>query len=247
MITSFSIETNLTDLTYQHWPQLVSLAIALVLCSLIGLERELRQKSAGLRTHTLVGLGAALFMLTSKFGFGDVINDHTVVLDPSRVAAQVVSGVGFIGGGLIFVHRHTVRGITTAAIVWVSAAVGMASGAGLWVLAVVVTATHFLVVFGYPPVVNFMTGRVPTAAQLRLVYLDGRGVLRRVLSLATERGFAVYEVATSREPSRREPSERAEVDLSLHLRGRGDLTELAAALSETEGVLRVHLGGEDAV
>jgi putative Mg2+ transporter-C (MgtC) family protein len=93
---------------------------------LIGLEREIRHKSAGLRTHTLVGFAAALIMLVSKYGFGDVLAANIVVLDPSRVAAQIVTGIGFIGGGLIFVRRDSGRGLTTAAIVWLTTAVGMA-------------------------------------------------------------------------------------------------------------------------
>ena len=79
----------------------------------------------------MVGVGSALFMLVSKFGFADVSNGSTVILDPSRVAAQVVSGIGFIGAGLIFVRRDDVRGLTTAASIWLTAAIGMAAGAGL--------------------------------------------------------------------------------------------------------------------
>src|SRR4051812_47407669 len=120
--------------------QLGELALAFGLSTLIGLEREWRQKSAGLRTHTLVGVGAALFILVSKYGFGDVLVGDRTVLDPSRIAAQVVSGIGFIGGGLIFVRGDIVRGLTTAAIVWVTAAVGMACGAGLALLAIATTA-----------------------------------------------------------------------------------------------------------
>jgi len=131
--------------------QLGELALALVLSSLIGLEREFRMKSAGLRTHTLVGVAAALIMLVSKYGFTDVLAKYTIVLDPSRVAAQIVSGIGFIVGGLIFVHRDIVRGLTTAAVIWLTAAVGMACGAGLPMLALFVTGVHFLVVYGYPP------------------------------------------------------------------------------------------------
>src|SRR5437588_4821938 len=136
--------------TGQGWPQLGELALALVLSAGIGLERELRQKSAGLRTHTLVGFAAALIVLVSKYGFTDVLGP-SVVLDPSRVTAQIVSGIGFIGGGLIFVRRDAVRGLTTAAIVWLTTAVGMAAGSGLWLLAVLVTAGHFLVIFAFTP------------------------------------------------------------------------------------------------
>jgi putative Mg2+ transporter-C (MgtC) family protein len=101
----------------QSWLQLSELALAFVLSALIGLEREIRQKSAGLRTYTLVGVSSALIMLVSKYGFTDVLENGRVVLDPSRVAAQIVSGIGFIGGGVIFVRKDLVRGLTTASIV----------------------------------------------------------------------------------------------------------------------------------
>src|SRR5580658_10141377 len=92
----------------QGWTQLTELAIAFILSALIGLEREYRQKSAGLRTYTVVGIGAALFMLVSKYGFSDVLQSGRVVLDPSRVAAQIVTGIGFIGGGVIFMRSDLV-------------------------------------------------------------------------------------------------------------------------------------------
>jgi putative Mg2+ transporter-C (MgtC) family protein len=118
------------DVTGQGWLQLAELTLAFVLSALVGVEREIRQKSAGLRTHTLVGVSAALIMLVSKYGFTDVLANGRIVLDPSRVAAQVVSGIGFIGGGVIFMRRDVVRGLTTAASVWLTAALGMACGAG---------------------------------------------------------------------------------------------------------------------
>jgi hypothetical protein len=105
-----------------QWALLLPALLALVLSALIGIEREVRAKSAGLRTHTLVGLGAAVFMIVSKYGFGDLTHVAGVSIDPSRIAAQVVSGIGFIGGGLIFVRRDIVRGPTTAATVWLAAA-----------------------------------------------------------------------------------------------------------------------------
>src|SRR5262245_57013671 len=127
------------------------LAVTLVLAAAIGLERELRQKSAGLRTDTLVGVGAALFAIAGGYGFMDAVGGEGIVLDPSRVAAQVASGIGFIGGGLIFVRRDAVRGLTTAAGVWVTAAIGLAAGAGLEWVAVATTGAYFVVAFGFPP------------------------------------------------------------------------------------------------
>lgn len=135
--------------TGQGWVQITELLVAFVLSSLIGLERQLRGKSAGLRTQAIVGTASALFLLVSKYGFTDVLTSDRVVLDPSRVAAQIVSGIGFLGAGLIITRRGTARGLTTAAAVWETAAIGMAAGAGLPLLAVVVTVLHFVVVLGY--------------------------------------------------------------------------------------------------
>ena len=113
------------------------LMLAGVLGGLIGAEREWRGKVAGTRTHLLVALGAALMLLVSKHGFGGTG-------DPGRVAAQIVSGIGFIGAGAIMVDRHSVHGLTTAAGIWVAAGIGMASAAGLYLLAVVTTVLSLL-------------------------------------------------------------------------------------------------------
>ena len=102
----------------QGLKQFMELGAAFLLSALIGLERELRHKSAGLRTYTVVGTTAALFLLVSKYGFTDVLAPGLVVLDPSRVAAQIVTGIGFIGAGLIFVREDRVNGLTTAATIW---------------------------------------------------------------------------------------------------------------------------------
>ena len=147
----------------QGWHPIAELALAILLCSLIGLEREWRHKQTGLRTHTLVGVAAALFVIVSKYGFNDVLGGN-VVVDPSRVAAQIVSGIGFIGGGLIFVRGDAVRGLTTAAIIWMTTAVGMACGAGLTAVAVLATACHFLVVLVYPGTGRQAGSRRATAA-----------------------------------------------------------------------------------
>src|SRR3954451_21368897 len=133
-----------------EWDLLWRLGLALVLSAAIGLERELRQKSAGLRTYTLVGLGAALFSIAGAYGCSDE-RKAGLPRDPSRVAAQVASGIGFIGGGLIFVRRDAVRGLTTAAGVWVTAAIGVAGGAGLGLLALAATLGYFLFAFAFPP------------------------------------------------------------------------------------------------
>ena len=143
----------------QGFKQLLELGAAFLLSAAIGLEREVRQKSAGLRTYTLVGTTAALFLLVSKYGFMDVLAKELVVLDPSRVAAQIVTGIGFIGAGLIFIQGDRVKGLTTAATVWLVTAVGMACGAGLLLLALAVTLAYFVVALVFPLVLRLLPGQ----------------------------------------------------------------------------------------
>jgi len=221
------------------WPAL----LALVLSALIGIEREVRAKSAGLRTHTLVGLGAAVFMIVSKYGFGDLVGMQSVSIDPSRIAAQVVSGIGFIGGGLIFVRRDIVRGLTTAATVWVAAAVGMAAGAGLPVLAVGTTAGHFIIALGFPPLARALYRRRSEIPVLRLDYFDGQGVLRNVLAVCTEQGWAVHGLEVDRESTTDEGHRVASVILTLG--GRGDLVALAGEIAQLPGVRAARTGAEE--
>ncbi|OIV36350.1 hypothetical protein BIV57_16775 [Mangrovactinospora gilvigrisea] len=179
--------------------QFTELAVAFVLSTVIGLERERRQKSAGMRTHCLVGVGAALFMLVSEHGFNDMLGVTGVALDPSRVAAQIVSGIGFIGGGLIFVRRDAVRGLTTAATIWLTCGVGMACGGGLVLLAIAATLVYFLVVQGYPWLSQRLAphGTHTTAYQdmeLTIRYRPSSGLLGRILEHCTAVGFRVSDV-----------------------------------------------------
>jgi putative Mg2+ transporter-C (MgtC) family protein len=125
-----------------NWDEaLLRLALAAVLGGLIGVERELRVREAGLRTHLLVSLGAAAFTIVGAYGFHDFIasGDAVVRTDPTRIAAQVVTGIGFLGAGAIIRQGLSVRGLTTAATLWVVASVGMASGAGYYSAAVITT------------------------------------------------------------------------------------------------------------
>lgn len=109
------------------------LLVAGILGAIIGLDREYRAKEAGYRTHFLVSLGSALIMIVSQYGFQDIIKENSVSLDPSRVAAQVVSGIGFIGAGTIILQKQIVRGLTTAAGLWATAGIGLAVGAGMYI------------------------------------------------------------------------------------------------------------------
>lgn len=175
----------------QGWLQVGELLLAFGLSAVIGLEREVRGKSAGLRTQAIVGTAAALILLISKYGFGDVLLPGAVVLDPSRVAAQIVSGIGFLGAGLIITRQGAIHGLTTAAAVWETAAIGMAAGAGLPLLAVVVTTLHFVIVIGFTQLVRFLPRASQGTVRLRVTYLDGQGILRDLLTTCTAHQWIV--------------------------------------------------------
>ena len=129
-------------ITYEF---VLRLFVAAMLGGVIGLEREYRAKEAGFRTHFLVALGSGLFMILSQFGFDDVLAHYEQVsLDPSRIASQVVTGIGFIGAGTIIFQKHVVRGLTTAAGLWVTSAIGMTAGAGMYVLSIATTVLVLL-------------------------------------------------------------------------------------------------------
>jgi putative Mg2+ transporter-C (MgtC) family protein len=229
----------------EGWKQAGELGLALVLSAVIGLEREIRQKNAGLRTHTLVGVGAALFVLISKYGFADVLVPGQVILDPSRVAAQIVSGVGFLGAGLIFVRRDSVRGLTTAAGVWVTAAVGSAAGAGLPILAVLATVLYLLVALAFPEVTRRLPRSSTAVSALRVRYPDGYGRLRDILQHVTAEGFVIHDVQAETISGPQASSASGSgggprmVEVTLHVHGRRPVNDLAASLSDLENVRAV--------
>ncbi len=151
------------------------LLAATLLSGIIGLERERGERAAGLRTHALVGLGSCLVMIVSAFGFEDW-HYSPGALDPSRIAAQVVSGIGFLGAGVIIFQRDggAVRGLTTAASVWVVAAIGLAVGGGMYVTAAAATALSLLILAGLKPLERRVVRRRPVAIGARLgLELDG--------------------------------------------------------------------------
>jgi putative Mg2+ transporter-C (MgtC) family protein len=125
-------------MTSQH---ILSIFIAAMLGGAIGFEREYRSKEAGFRTHFLVGLGSGLYMILSMYGFDDFVSQPGVIIqrDPARMAAQVVSGIGFIGAGTIIFQKNVVKGLTTAAGLWVTSAIGMTASAGMYAVATAAT------------------------------------------------------------------------------------------------------------
>src|SRR4051812_12546104 len=135
--------------TLGDWDALLRLAVAAALGGAVGVERELRDREAGIRTHLLVSLGSALFTLVSAYGFHEFLasGDAVVRADPTRIAAQIVTGIGFLGAGAIIREGLSVRGLTTAATLWVVAAIGMACGAG-WFWPAIVTTGFTIIALG---------------------------------------------------------------------------------------------------
>lgn len=168
-----------------------------LLAALLGLEREIRNKDAGLRTYTLVGLASALIMVVSQYGFRAVVGPNAFV-DPARVAAQVVSGIGFLGAGLIFVRRDVVRGLTTAAGLWLSAGIGLAAGAGMIWIALLATASGFVTMYGLDLVERRLLHSKRGTVPLDLICQDKRGVLARVSTLIANAGFNIESVEIRR-------------------------------------------------
>jgi putative Mg2+ transporter-C (MgtC) family protein len=205
------------------------LVVAAVLGGLVGLERERLEWAAGMRTHALVSLGSALFMVVSIFGFSDILNEQHVILDPSRVAAQVASGIGFIGAGTIIFRREIVKGLTTAASIWAVAAVGLAVGGGMFLAAISATLLALALLVLARPVKQRLFPKRKEARRVRLV-------LRRDTSLAELRS----EIEASEVPLERivvRPGSSAGEDDAELVLGKGSQEE--ELLSLVEGLRRV--------
>ena len=202
---------------------LLRLALAALLGGAIGLERELDEKAAGLRTHMLVSLGSALFTLVGAYGFADLINNGKFSYDPSRIAAQIVTGIGFLGAGVIFRQGFTIRGLTTAASLWLVAAVGLAAGAGYWQGAVIATGVAVVSLRPLEWVKNHMLPQ--RAATVMVVELKDDASSGPVLE-AVERSADLLAL--------RREGRRLRVELRIDLDRRAHALDAVAALDEVE-------------
>jgi len=207
------------------------LLLAAVLGAAIGLERELHDHPAGMRTHLLVSLGSALFAVISAYGYASFFAGHPDAQDsPQRIAAQIVSGIGFLGAGAIIQAGRWVRGLTTAASLWATAAVGLAVGSGEYILAVVGTT---LIVVSLGPLNRLIARRRGDSGQaLRLrLELAGLGPLGTVTATASRAGGEVSRVET-----RKIGKGRYEVELLLRVPARVSAEEVVASLDAIGGV-----------
>ena len=197
------------------WILITRLVIAGLLGGLIGVEREFRAKEAGVRTHFIVALGSALFMIISEYAFGDKTHDV------SRVAAQVVSGIGFIGAGVIIFQRNVIRGVTTAAGLWVAAAIGMAAGDGMYSVAIAAT----VLTLGCLEMMHFVNMQVSEkVVDITLLPPDGYDPLQLPMKLK-EMHINVENFAVS----------DGRIRLSLRFRAKNVLDRLKFLMDNLEG------------
>jgi putative Mg2+ transporter-C (MgtC) family protein len=199
--------------TLDWWEVFLRLALAAALGAAIGLERELREREAGLRTHLLVSLGSALFTITSAYGFHAFLasGQSVVRADPTRIAAQIVTGIGFLGAGAIIRQGLSVRGLTTAATLWVVAAIGLAAGAGYYSAAVITTALVLIALYPLRIIAYRILHRFRPEDGRLLVELPAGQSPGDVIDELERAGARIDSIDVSQEGDRR----RLELDLAL--------------------------------
>ncbi|ANK63554.1 methyltransferase [Loigolactobacillus backii] len=213
--------------------ELVLRLILAALCGFaIGYERKNRLKEAGIRTHMIVALGAALIMIVSKDGFFDVLNVKNVVLDPSRIAAQIVSGISFLGAGTILVRRQGINGLTTAAGIWTTAAVGMAIGARLYVVGISATLLVLLIQILLHKQLRFLPNAV--AEQLSLEMLDQPEAINNLEKMLQQHNIELLNLHIERQRHH-----LVEIRLAVKLPPHYKVASLMSLLGENEAIQSV--------
>ena len=166
---------------------ILRLFLAGIMGAIIGLDREYRAKEAGYRTHFLVSLGSALIMIVSQHGFSEILDTPNVNLDPSRIASQVVTGIGFIGAGTIILHKQIVRGLTTAAGIWATSGIGLAIGAGMYTLGISAT---ILTLIGLE-VLSFFFKKVGMKSSVVELTTDNKETLNQLAKKFNSKDFLI--------------------------------------------------------
>jgi putative Mg2+ transporter-C (MgtC) family protein len=231
-----SLQLASSSLPTLNWDEsLLRLALAAVLGGLIGVERELREREAGLRTHLLVALGSALFTIVGAYGFHDFLNSGASVVraDPTRIAAQIVTGIGFLGAGAIIRQGLSVRGLTTAATLWVVAAVGVAAGAGYYSVAVITTALVLIALYPLRIMAYRVISRFQPEDGRLLVSLPAGEPPGRIVDEVERLGARISSLDVMQEGDRR----RLELDVVLSRDT--PIPRLVSHVADLEGVVEV--------
>ena len=218
------------------WEGILRLGLAGVLAGVIGIERELREQEAGLRTHMLVCVGATMFMLVGVYAWADMPLGQRigVVVDPSRVASYVVSGIGFLGAGAIIKHGINVRGLTTAASLWVVAAIGVAVGAGMYTFSIATTALVILALWPLSQVKRFLKGRADETRRIAADLDPGASVVS-ALATIEETQYKIESVEVTEEEDVRR------LDVVVTTSAETNIGPLVDRLMELDGVRSARL------
>jgi putative Mg2+ transporter-C (MgtC) family protein len=216
-----------------EWEWVLRLLVAGLLGAAIGAERKVHYKDAGLRTHFVVSIASALIMIVSKYGFFDLVNVHSMSIDPSRIAAQVVSGIGFLGAGLIIFRRNAITGLTTAAGIWATAGIGLAVGSGLYLISVAATA---FVLIGLVALKKLEQRLVKQLDTITVTARQSEGVIARVRSVLVSAGVSIERVGVS---VLEEHPNLMELEFSCRFRPDLDAGRVTDSLIQIEGVQAV--------
>ena len=213
-----------------------------MLCGVIGLEREVRGQVAGLRTHILVGLGAALFTLVSAYGFTEFVEPNEAggfitTVDPTRIAAQIVAGIGFLGAGAIIRHGLAVRGVTTAAALWMAAAIGLACGAGFYLGAVAATGTVLLSLVGFRTLRPRLIGSFRSDVRFVDLVVASEEPLSEIFALLASESISVTALHADRE------EDALAYRLELRIPAGASLESVLPRVERTPGVESVEVHG----
>lgn len=223
------LSTLLPQLEY-----LLGLALAALCGGLIGLERGRRQKEAGVRTHVVLALGSALMMVVSKYGFYDVVVQQGISLDASRIAANIITGVGFLGAGVIFVRGGSIKGLTTAAGLWTTSGIGLTFGAGMYLVGAAATVLLIglqLLFHRFAP-----SFELTSVAELSLTLTEGPGRLSWLRQSLADRGFRLQSLSVQRQEGG--PSQ---VKLTLRYGRGGALDDLSGFCENAPEILSFSL------
>jgi putative Mg2+ transporter-C (MgtC) family protein len=226
----------LADIPSLSWSEaLLRIVVAAVLGGAVGLERELRDREAGFRTHMLVSIGSALFTIVSAYAFRDFLVEGGAVVraDPTRIAAQIVTGIGFLGAGAIIRQGLSIRGLTTAATLWVVAAIGMAAGAGYYGGAVITTAVVLISLWPLRILAHQATSRFRTQTSRLVAQLPAGASPGPLIDEVERLGARVLSVEISHEADRRT------VLLDLTMPPRVDAPQVIAQVGDLDDILEV--------
>lgn len=216
----------------QQREYLIRIMVA-TLCGLcVGLERENNMKLAGVRTYSIVALTSALMMIISKYGFYDVLNRYNISLDPSRIAASIVTAIGFLGAGVIFTRKMNVSGLVTAASIWATVGIGSAIGAGLYLLGILCTALFLLLQFCYHKIPRI--GQMPTVERIVILIDDTEDV-----NALLHRIFTVKKIKISSISVARLKNHRLKIELYVKFPFSYKLEDIVSLLKDTPEIISI--------